>query len=53
LELQVADRAASGQGGCHRDRSAVTPTKLRAADLILSWAKVHKQNAHANFNGLR
>jgi len=52
LELQVADTAAAVQAVATATARQVAADQVTAADLILSWAKVQKQNAHANLIGL-
>ena len=49
LELQVADTAAAVQAIATATARQVAADQVTAADLILNWARVQKQNAHANF----
>jgi len=53
LELQVADTAAAVQAVATATARQVAADQVIAADLILTWAKVQKQNAQANLIGLR
>ena len=45
-------RAAAVQAVATATARQVAADQVTAADLILSWAKVQKQNAHANLMGL-
>jgi hypothetical protein len=55
MALKVSGRRCGRQpvqGRSHRDRSTGRADQVTAADLILSWARAQKQNAHANLIAL-
>jgi hypothetical protein len=51
-DLQVADTAAAVQAVATATARQVAADQVTAADLILSWPEVQKQNAHPNLIAL-